>query len=91
MIKFEPVNTNPTTIQKVFLNSIHVGNLVFNNDDQTFVYESIGGNRTILFQKKKSYSQNQLLRESSKSNAVGSMKPINMNKYIMGAEIDVTP
>ena len=57
MIKFEPVNTNPTTIQKVFLNSIHVGNLVFNNDDQTFVYESIGGNRTILFQKEELFAK----------------------------------
>jgi len=57
MIKFEPVNLNPTTIQKVLLNSIHVGNLIFNTDDNTFVYESIGGNRTMLFQKEELFAK----------------------------------
>ncbi len=57
MIKFEPVNTNPTTIQKVFLNSIHVGNLVFNVEDQTFVYEGLGGNRTVLFQREELFAK----------------------------------
>jgi len=51
LITFEPVNRKPTTVKKVFLGTTHVGNFIFNSHDQTFVYESIGGNRTVLFQK----------------------------------------
>ena len=45
------MNRKPNTVQKVFLGTIHVGNLIFNSHDQTFVYESMGGNRTVLYQK----------------------------------------
>ena len=66
MIKFEPENTEPTTVQKVFLQSVHVGSLIYNPEEQTFVYESKGGNRTVLMQGDETLAKLALCKEFDK-------------------------
>ena len=49
MIKFEPENTDPTTVQKIHrVNTCR--SLVYDKEANTFIYESVGGNKTVLFQ-----------------------------------------
>jgi len=66
MLRFEPENTEPTTTQKVFIQSVHVGSLILNPEDKTFTFESIGGNRTVIMQQDETLARLALDREFDK-------------------------
>ena len=51
---------------KVFLQSVHVGSLIYNPEEQTFVYESKGGNRTVLMQGDETLAKLALCKEFDK-------------------------